>query len=57
MKNTLVCNECGGTNIQITAWVDPNTNEYIGECGTDNEDKWCEDCQDFIGFDLIEKND
>ncbi len=54
MKTILVCNECGGTNIQITAWVDPNTNEYKGECGEANDDRWCEDCADHVGFDLVE---
>lgn len=38
------CNKCGGTNIQIQAWVDPNTNQYI----SDIEDRqcWCRDCKE-----------
>lgn len=24
----LVCERCGGTNIETIAWVDPNTNEF-----------------------------
>lgn len=43
-KFTYCCSKCGGTNIQVQAWVDANTNEYVddiseGEC-------WCEDCQE-----------
>lgn len=42
-KPTYCCSQCGGTNIQVQAWVNANTNEYVddiceGEC-------WCEDCQ------------
>ncbi len=38
------CSQCGGTNVQIQAWVDPNTNQYI----SDIEDGkcWCEDCEE-----------
>ncbi len=55
MKTILVCNECRGTNIQVLAWIDANTNEYKGECGLGNDDKWCEDCDEFVRFDLVEK--
>ena len=37
------CSECGGTNIQVQAWVDANTNEYISDM-TDDAECWCEDC-------------
>ena len=26
------CPICGGTNVQVRAWVDANTNEYICDC-------------------------
>lgn len=38
----LVCSKCGGTNVQVLAWVDANTNEYISEA--EPIDTWCEDC-------------
>lgn len=41
-EDYFVCNECGGRNIQIRGWVDPNTNEYISDC--DDDECWCEDC-------------
>lgn len=42
------CSQCGGTNVQIQAWIDPNTNQYIsdiegGKC-------WCEDCEEETGL-------
>ena len=41
------CSKCKGTNIQVKAWIDPNTNEYIDDID-DNGDCWCEDCFDYI---------
>ena len=47
----LVCSECGGTNIQTKAWVNANTNEYIGDAGDgDSGDNWCEDCEEHTIF-------
>lgn len=36
------CSICGGTNIQIQAWIDPITNRYIE--GTEDDECWCENC-------------
>ena len=42
-----VCEECGGTDIQIKAWVDANTLEYQEGCDLgDEDDNWCEDCEE-----------
>lgn len=38
------CSECGGTNVQVQAWVDANTNEFISDVDDDGS-CWCEDCQ------------
>ena len=46
----LVCDECGGTNIQVLAWVNANTNEYISESCNDENDRWCEDCNTHVDF-------
>lgn len=47
----LRCRECKGTNIQVLAWIDANTNEYVGEwTDGDINDNWCEDCQKNIKF-------
>ena len=39
---TIVCAQCGGTNIAVRAWVDANTNEYLSDC--DGLEAYCEDC-------------
>lgn len=55
-KPRFCCAECGGTNIQVQAWVDANTNAYIddvsdGRC-------WCEDCGRHTAVEEVkEKND
>lgn len=33
----------GSPNIQVQAWVNANTNEYVDDI-TDNAECWCEDC-------------
>lgn len=43
--DTIVCEECGSTEIQTQAWVDANTHEYIDETGIDRDDNWCNGCQ------------
>lgn len=46
------CSQCGGTNIQIQAWVDPNdNNKYIGDC--EDDECWCEDCENHTKFEEI----
>jgi len=47
-----VCSQCGGTNIQVLDWVDPNTNQYIG--GNDDNKCWCEDCACTTRIEVIE---
>lgn len=47
--DVLVCSECGSTNVQMQAWVNANTHEYIDLTDPDNDDEgnnWCEDCQE-----------
>ena len=41
--SSYVCSECGSPNIQVQAWVNANTNEYVDDI-TDNAECWCEDC-------------
>lgn len=38
------CSECGGTNIQVQAWISPNTGQIIDTL--ESNDYWCEDCKD-----------
>ena len=43
---TVKCKRCGGFNVQMAMWVDPNTNEIMEDFGSfDEQDtKWCNDC-------------
>lgn len=43
LNHRYVCSECGSPNIQVQAWVNANTNEYVDDI-TDNAECWCEDC-------------
>lgn len=49
---TLHCSCCGGTNVQIMAWVDANTNKYCSDVNTppEDEDTWCDNCEDHTGL-------
>lgn len=38
-----VCDECGGENIQIKVWADPNTSQICGDAGEWNH-CYCVDC-------------
>lgn len=50
----LVCSKCSGSKIQIKAWVDANTYEVIDVMTEDQEDTWCEDCQEHNGVTSID---
>lgn len=49
-KMILVCGICSGTNVQIRVWVDANTLEYKSD--TEDNDAWCEDCQEHVTLEL-----
>lgn len=48
----LHCPVCGGTNVQIMAWINANTNEYVSDVNTpaEREDTWCDDCEEHTGL-------
>ena len=46
LKDFLVCSECGESTVQVQAWVDANTNEYMG-C-PDESDSWCDTCEEHV---------
>lgn len=54
---TLYCPECGGTNVQIMAWVDANTNKYCSDVNNppECEDTWCDDCEEHTGLRTLEE--
>lgn len=53
--DTVVCDECGSTDIQTQAWVDPNTHIFIGTTGIDRDDNWCDECEDHLLFTTLKK--
>jgi hypothetical protein len=42
------CPECGGTDVNGTAWIHLNTNEDTGD-EPPTDDYWCPDCEDHFG--------
>ena len=51
----LVCDECGSREIQMMAWVDPNTLEYASSIDADSDDQWCDACQEHVWFCSLEE--
>lgn len=47
------CKECGSTDIQILAWVNPNTNEIIDDEVSDGK-CWCEKCHSRQNYECVE---
>lgn len=43
LNHKYVCSNCGSPNIQVQAWVNANTHEYVEDV-TDNAECWCENC-------------
>lgn len=44
------CVECGGTDVQVVAWIDPNTGETFDWYSDDNpEMTWCGHCDENFG--------
>lgn len=43
----LHCSECGSSDVEIMAWVDPNTDKYIADVDGDMsaESCWCDNCE------------
>lgn len=39
-----VCEVCGSMHVEITAWIDANTDERISYVYEDNDGQWCDEC-------------
>lgn len=51
---TYRCDECGSTDVQIQAWVKPNSNnEYAGDC-EDLKSSWCDHCEQNVSVSLYD---
>ena len=46
------CKKCGGTNVQYRGWIDANTNEVMDGDVFEDEDTWCENCEDHLGIEF-----
>ena len=47
----LVCENCGGGNIETKSWVDVNTDKVMDDSGDgDSDDNWCRDCEQHLLF-------
>lgn len=46
----IVCANCGSSDIQTQAWVDPNTHLFIATTGIDRDDNWCNECNGNFTF-------
>lgn len=46
----LVCEECGGDQIQNLVWADANTDEVLDSSTGETQDRWCDDCSGHVDF-------
>lgn len=53
METKFKCSVCGGYNVQIKAWVDPN--KGFAYCTDIDEPAWCEDCEKEVDLDEVEE--
>ena len=51
-----ICSKCKGTNIEVKAWIDANTEQVLDDTGIE-DDTWCRDCEEHVEFDLIDYED
>ena len=42
---TWICSECGGNNVQVKAWINPNTDEIVDLVSDEIDECWCDDCE------------
>jgi len=45
IKTVWVCTNCGSDNVQAKMWVNVNTNKVSGEAMEDDDEYWCDDCE------------
>lgn len=53
-REILVCASCGSRKIEIQAWIDANTDELRSDVDDDMDSRWCGECEDHTGFDMME---
>ena len=48
-EQKVICSECGSTNVEYLVWFNCKTG-HLGEVSNDDEDTWCNDCQEHTGL-------
>ena len=46
--DTLYCPKCGSNNVEERAWVNPNTDEISYNDSVEEEDCWCNICEEHV---------
>ena len=49
-EDVYVCAECGSPEVELKAWVNANTNEFMSTADDDYYDRWCNQCEDNIDY-------
>lgn len=49
-SEVLVCEKCGSIHIEIQAWINANTDEFISDVENGNDGQWCSECESHTGF-------
>jgi hypothetical protein len=44
-KTVFLCSNCGSDNVEMKAWVNPNTDDVGDTVSTEEEDCYCNDCE------------
>lgn len=53
-RMALVCTNCGSENVQTKYWINPNTKEIFDPISSEDDDCWCENCQEHHKLELKE---
>ena len=57
LKTVIVCDECGGTDVQSKGWVRPNKmNEFVDLMSEEIQDNFCDDCNINVSTSSIQVN-
>lgn len=50
-RDLLVCEKCGGTNVEVKCWADANDSTVIDDIGAgDSDDNWCRNCEEHVNL-------
>lgn len=48
------CKECGGTHVLLKYWYNPNTDQLDEPCSGEENECWCEDCEDICRCEWVD---